>query len=209
MLLLKKPFYFSAYASSAYWSIVKKFLPSCAIMLVWRKGVLKKRSGMERIENMFGAFLLISAMWLFFFIATRHARQKDALKQLTDTAEELAQGSYATKGERGDGHKAWVELTNPTTRIYIVQEDGREELWISLFLPHSEASGANATHLSRVGVHGLGRGGIAYERTNKLSGRLLYYATGMCGSQKAHTLFDKIVQSAYAHHTKNERAASV
>lgn len=159
------------------------------------------------MNNVWAGSLVILGMIVFYFIVTRRSRRQDVFKQLADTIGEMKQDTYQVLIDKNDGREMLV-LKNSTARINIMRYRGREELEISLFLPDSELEGSNNTKLSRTVEKKNSWSNIAYRRTNRLRGRLLYFMTGSLQCAKAQTLFSETIRAAYAHLDKNAQTAS-
>jgi hypothetical protein len=135
---------------------------------------------------------------LFYYYGTTYGRMRDVRTQLHNTLAELKKDSYEIRTGQSNG-RTWIELVNPITRIFFAEEDGHEELWLHLFLPNAEQAGANVTHLSRLAIERKPFGKILYQRTNKLSGTLLYYVTGVTRARDVHMLMNELIARTRAH----------
>lgn len=147
------------------------------------------------------AALVLLVMFGIWFGGNKYLRIGDLLKQFELTLEELVRDEYNVTQLTEDG-VVTTTLTNSTSRIHYRRAEDREEVAISLFFKDSEKSGANNTRVIRQSRERSKYARIAYERENRLMGRLLYYQQGISRITRIHEQFDHMIASIMHHHAK-------
>lgn len=152
------------------------------------------------------AALVLLVMFGIWFGGNTYLRIGDLMKQFELTLEELVRDEY-TVTQLVEDEVVTTVLTNPTSRIHYRRATDHEEVSISLFFKDKEKSGANNTRVVRPTGERRKYARIAYERENRLMGRLLYYQQGVSRLTRIHDNFDLMVTSIMHHHAKQVSAA--
>lgn len=135
------------------------------------------------------ALILITMFYAWWM---NYVRLSDLVQTLKIANTEMLRDEYEVT-LRYDEHGAEViELSNPTTIIFLVTRDFSESIFVNLFFRYREDAGGNLAYISRYTVGGGNYRTVRWWRKNHLMGTLLYFMTSDVRRAHIHELFDEL-----------------